>query len=746
MTFSAWVICILLLISFVCLPAGELHAQIVPAPPVQQSDRLGVYNWGVDYMAYPGGTVDRLNWAAEKVAALGSRTIRVAMPGDFYLVNTPGMTDLAQIAASPAYDKLFSDPRFQTYLLTAYSASDMQSQWCDGFTPDEATATRAEFTRFGEYLLSQSRWAGKTFIILNWEGDNALEAFANKPSIWDAYTAWIQARADGIRAARQRYPGSAVKLFSGLEFNLVRNKQSGVACGTPNTDRLQQEPLKNRCVIDYVAPRVEVDYYSYSAWQTVLGAAVQGVRLKDALQQDLNFALTHVRTRRPAVQEHNFLLGEFGFQRMHWGENAVANLVNEMFDALAAPDAFPVSYAIFWQIIDNAPNYLGADDGFGLYRSRYGRFDLTRAGEVFQKRLAGQVVESLTPRPLIRIPTHEIRRAGDITQTIAALVHHKQHFLLSGPVVATIPVAPYDAVAETEKQISIEAVHSSAAFSPRDNAVRMEQGTRQLSLPRDFGVSFLESEMQITVGLPTTLHHGIALLYVTDRDGVESNAQRLKLTCPSCPAITTAEDMRGIGESSPGSVVTINGSGFSATGNTVVIEQQTTQGKSQRFVVTPDEAWREATNRITFRLPATLLPQKLALVTVLTNQLLESNEFVMWIARDCAACAPALRVPQAMMNRVTNRDQFYPGAPITIRGERFSAAGNQVIIEQGTQRFIVAAGKGWSESTTQILAELPLTLSPGYARFYVVDVQGRESRAQSLLITHAPTRRQSGSR
>ena len=96
----------------------------------------------------------------------------MALPGDSYLLNAPRTAELAQIAASAPYEKLFSDPRFQTYLLTAYSASDMQSQWSDGFLTAEAQTTRDEFTRLGEHLLNQPRYAGKTFIVLNWEAVN----------------------------------------------------------------------------------------------------------------------------------------------------------------------------------------------------------------------------------------------------------------------------------------------------------------------------------------------------------------------------------------------------------------------------------------------------------------------------------------------------------------------------------------------------------------------------------------------
>src|SRR5262249_25564758 len=101
-----------------------VKAQTVPPPPTERADRFGVYAWGVDYSAYPpNATIDRLNWAADKVAEIGSRTIRVTMPGDIYQVGQMG-DDLALAAASPAYDKLFTDPRFKTYLLTCESSGE----------------------------------------------------------------------------------------------------------------------------------------------------------------------------------------------------------------------------------------------------------------------------------------------------------------------------------------------------------------------------------------------------------------------------------------------------------------------------------------------------------------------------------------------------------------------------------------------------------------------------------------------
>ncbi len=702
----------------------------MPLPSTQRADRFGIYNWGVDYAAYPAGTPDRLNWAADKVAALGSRTIRIAMPGDIYQVNTPGITDLAQIAATPAYDKLFSDARFQTYILTAYSASDLQSNWCDGFSLEEYYATRDECARLGEYLLSNPRFAGKTFIILNWEGDNAMSAFANKQTIWDAYTAWIQARADGVKEARQRQPNSTARIFSGLEFNQVRS-QAGAPCGTAVTDRVANDPLRHRCVIDYVAPRVNVDYYAYSAWQTLITAAWQERDFKTALNQDLKFALNQVRSKRASIQEQNFLLGEYGFHRSSWGESAVANLVNATFDAIEAPDAFKVSYAIYWQIIDNTPSYLNGDEGLGLYRSRHNQFTLTRAGLAWQKRIAGQPVTPFEQRPLIRIAENQITRSISGAYTPFSFAP-RLPLNLNSQTESTI----------TEQRIRIEALNQNGKFSPSNNAVKVEQGIRQYALPRDLPILYSESESQIEVGLPATLRPGSAVIYVNDRDGIESNTQRIELVCQSCPNIASAEDTgRRLGELHPGSILTLSGRNFSAANNTVMIEQQDAQGRPQRFTLPRDEVWQESTNKITARLPLTLLPQKLAIAVVINQQGNESNEFALWITPECPACAPALRAAQGIINRADQSETLYAGANVVIRGERFSTSGNKVVIEQAQRRTILASGAGWSESPTQIITSLPSSLLPGFAVIYIVDAQGRESRAQAIHISQVQTQR-----
>ncbi len=469
---------------------------VVPHPPAQRADRFGVYNWNIDDSVYPGGpggSVDRLNWGADKVVELGSRTIRVYLgTRDIYNVIPTGVTDLAQIAGSPAYDRLFNNPNFRTYLLTVYSDADQKNSWLAGFTREEYEAERDEIRRLGEYLLGNPAFAGKVFIILNWEGDNAVKVNAANSAAWDDYKNWIESRADGVRDARRNRPTSSAQLHSGLEFNLVR--KDGVECGAAGSN-----PLQTRCVIDYVAPQVTVDYYSYSSWQSVnVKFENPNASLKETLKKDLGFALAKVKARRPEVTESNFIIGEYAFTRTRFGECNAANYLSEMFDAIDSDGAFKASYVIFWQIVDDRVMGEQDIDRYGFFRVRDGQLKKTLPGEAFQLGLVYVPATPYSGCPYLR--GEEINPSNVIT--------------LSG-----------------------------GSFSWRGNRIILEQRNPDNVINRYLlGPDRMshESPSMIKASLPDLLAPDPMLVFVIDSLGRESNGLVIKLNTRSIAVVSAA--------------------------------------------------------------------------------------------------------------------------------------------------------------------------------------------------------------
>ncbi|HQR33166.1 MAG TPA: hypothetical protein PLK30_10530, partial [Blastocatellia bacterium] len=532
-----------------------IQVSSVPPPPTARADRFGIYNWNINDAAKPAG-IDQLNWGADLVAGLGTRTIRIALATrDDYELGLSANLDLVQLAQHPAYDKLLKDSRFQTVMLTTYSRGAIASNWSDGFTPTEYDAEREEIRRLGEYLLNTPAFSGKSFIILNWEGDNAMSLWPNKRTIWDAYTSWIRARVEGVKLAKQKFPSSSAKLFSGLEFNQLRSPQTGELCGSTVSDPVRNDPLRNRCVIDYVAPQVEVDYYSYSSWRSLDDKETNPAEnLKQRYKNDLTFALSLIKARRPEIGEHNFILGEYGFERARYGECNAANHTSEMFDALEGEGAFQVSYAVFWQIVDNAPNYGVGVSLFGLYRIRDGSLSLSPIGENFRKRLAGQAATNYTGCPQIRTSP--------------------EPGVLNGLGQPNFQINP-------DSVISIYAqgccTNVTTPFSASGNSVHFDQTSRQFVLPRDNAVSFYESPTQINFSMPTSLpdnrRTGFGRVFVTDARGYDSNSQTIAINCDDCPRLASScgvlETNYQTLQIAPGDTITISGNQFSSTGNKV---------------------------------------------------------------------------------------------------------------------------------------------------------------------------------
>jgi hypothetical protein len=487
---------------FLTLLATAVSAAVPPAP-ASRAARFGVYAWGFDHSAFVEcpSCPDLLSWAADHVAQAGSRTLRIALganaedppnPEDEYVLarlvaggRYPGRFD------DTPYARLFRDPRFDTYLLTVFTAAGRHGDWRLGFTGKDAARVRAEVARLGDVLLQ--RFPAKRFILLNWEGDNAIGQLADSPPAWDNLVAWVKARAAGVRDARERNPGGRARLFSGLEFNRVQ--KDGAWCGATGE-------LQNRCVLDYVGPRVDVDYYSYSAWETLaVKAEHPEASLKEALGESLGYAFALLVKSHPDLTPARFLIGEAGFARTlpRYGECRAAAYLKELVESFDDPDAFGVSYVILWQVIDNT---LSSSDWvtYGLYRGADG--GETLPGAVFQALLAGTAPEIPAGCPrLADCPGDSANSCGVVNAQA------------SGPPVLH-PGSPLSLVGQS--------------FSPAGNALRIVQGSARYTL-RAGSPGWFESPERINVLLPPGLTSGSAILYVTDARGLDSNGQRVTI-------------------------------------------------------------------------------------------------------------------------------------------------------------------------------------------------------------------------
>jgi hypothetical protein len=456
--------------------AGD--ASFMPVAPTDARDRIGIYAWGFDTTSWPG-TPDRLSWATGKVAGLGARTVRVYLgPEDIYQVlpaADAGAFDLAAAAASPAYHALFASPSFDTILLTTYSATDDASDWTTGYDAAQVAAERQQIAALGAYLLAT--FPGKTFILSNWEGDNAIAGTSGNQAAWDGFIAWTNARAAGVEDARAAMPTASAHLYSAVEFNLLRSSSTQAPCDT----------TANKCVVSVVLPAVSVDYYSYSSWDSLLPNQTPA-QVAAQLGADLTTALGWARMHDPTVTPARFIVGELGAPREQadLGECAATSRIAAV---IGAVESWGASYGVFWQIIDNTPSAGTLVNGFGLYKAS-GAASLS-AG-LFQALYQTQA-PTVPPAPSCPL----INAMGVVNAAYPAMT----------TISATTVVSIYG-----------------KAFTATGNVVHVRESGGSWDVKAG-SPAWYESAGQINLTLPGVGTGQNALVFETDGDGIDSNGQ-----------------------------------------------------------------------------------------------------------------------------------------------------------------------------------------------------------------------------
>src|SRR6185437_11226857 len=205
------------------LATAEAHFTVVPtltpakSAPVTQM--LGVANWGGQFTADPQSS---LTTGARDISSLGAKNIMLAMTPNFNAQDYPGVnfgkvSTLTSLAKSAPFQQVFSMP-YQTYAIDAMPLSDPNYLQ----NTDTAKAYQ-EMYDLSYYLLTTYKGTGKTFILKNWEGDNALQGAAVNgvvtPQEIQNMRAWLNARDQAVADARKAANVSGVQVLDAVEFN-----------------------------------------------------------------------------------------------------------------------------------------------------------------------------------------------------------------------------------------------------------------------------------------------------------------------------------------------------------------------------------------------------------------------------------------------------------------------------------------------------------------------------------------------
>jgi hypothetical protein len=271
-----------LLALFASAIAGTQEAAAQVTKPMNQI--VGVC---VAPVVYRQGTSDPLADGADRLETLGTKVIKVWYSLDRYKINYPApnwetVTTLSGLAQTNYYRNLFDRKTFKTFILEVNELNP--AKWKNGMTEAEKQSTYTQFYELSLYLIDRYRAEGKTFVLQNWEGDNAISDVKSDPIAVQGMIDWLNARQDGISAARN-VRGVSDTVFGAAEVNKVVNSKW------------------THKIVDTVLPKLRMDLYSYSNWET------------RGDSQKLISALNYIKSKAPSSAyfgDNNIMMGECG--------------------------------------------------------------------------------------------------------------------------------------------------------------------------------------------------------------------------------------------------------------------------------------------------------------------------------------------------------------------------------------------------------------------------------------------------
>ncbi len=335
-------------------------------PPALEGE-LGRYNTVVGTQtilpAYGFTDEDRLLETARVIRAMGSNTLKMALTArycsvEYRLPRDPSIETLRDLAERQPSVRAVLDMDFTNYIFWAYAFSQYRggdtqqalASFQDGFTEKEAAAVYREIHDLAAHLLRTYSGSGKRFYIGHWEGDWHLRWDYDRkrplrPETVEGMVRWLNTRQRAIDDARRETPHHDVEVYGYAEVNLVQRGLRGDPCATTE-----------------VLPKVDVDYVSYSAWDTTNYPKSAGA-MREKLFAALDFIEAHLRPRSGLPAGRRVWIGEFGYPAIKFSE-VQADLRCRW--VIRAGLEWGCPFVLYWELYNNEVEPDGTQRGYWM--------------------------------------------------------------------------------------------------------------------------------------------------------------------------------------------------------------------------------------------------------------------------------------------------------------------------------------------------------------------------------------------
>ena len=283
---------------------------------------------------------------AQAILDMGATTIKLNMGKSYFgkkganvPEGDPAIQSLTQLARDEPSHKRVLDMPFANYLIWAYCFTP--GWWSKGFSQEDQDKEYRELYELTCYLLTTYNGSAKTFYLGHWEGDWHLRSGYDTKSddaVTDVavqgMTDWLNTRQRAVDDARHNTPHARVEVFNYCEVNLAKIAMQG-----------------RRTVTNDVLPKTNVDYVSYSSWDS---------------GPDVLPGLDYIESRLPAkpgIPGKRVFIGEYGFPACNHSPGEQDRLARRV---MRAGLQWGCPFVLYWEMFNNETDKDGKQRGFWL--------------------------------------------------------------------------------------------------------------------------------------------------------------------------------------------------------------------------------------------------------------------------------------------------------------------------------------------------------------------------------------------
>jgi hypothetical protein len=297
------------------------------------------------------------------IRGMGSNAVKLSMSPrycgvEYHLPRDERIHSLRQLVElEPSYRRVLAMD-FKYYLVWVYGFSGYRGgqgqtdlvSFVDGFSAQEAEQEYREMYDLVRSLLTTYAGTGKVFYLGHWEGDWHLRSDFDRDRPLEERTVagmveWLRTRQRAVDDAKRDTPHPDVEVYHYTEVNLVRRGMKGQPCAAT-----------------LVLPQVDVDYVSYSAWDSTNDPRT-AAEMRRSLFTALDFIEGQLRPRPALPAGRRVWIGEFGFPANRFNEEVADRRTRWV---VRSGLEWGCPFILYWELYNNEVEPDGRQRGYWM--------------------------------------------------------------------------------------------------------------------------------------------------------------------------------------------------------------------------------------------------------------------------------------------------------------------------------------------------------------------------------------------